>query len=300
MRPPGPLPVRPARSRPASRASLRASGLAKSRSPRPPPAAAGVVAVGVDAGATSATAGSAVAAASPDAATTPIPARKASRSATVSPTAAYTAIGEPTSTRLPSATSWRRITPSVSASTSTTALSVSIVTIASPAANSSPTATIQVERTASVASAAISGIRRISARPSPAISRSLAATSSLRAMAARSSTLLMLGDASPPVTRSTGWSSQSKKRRWISSDSQPPYDVPHGALLDDEHVVRLPDALADGVPVDAGPVEPAQVDDLGVRTGLLDGVEDEVRHHAVGEDREQPTRRRTAALPTGR
>jgi hypothetical protein len=30
------------------------------------------------------------------------------------------------------------------------------------------------------------------------------------------------GDASPPVTRSIGWSSQSKKRRWISSASQPP------------------------------------------------------------------------------
>ena len=45
-------------------------------------------------------------------------------------------------------------------------------------------------------------------------------------MAARSSTLLMLGEASPPVTRCTGESSQSKKRRWISSASQPPYDVP--------------------------------------------------------------------------
>ena len=30
------------------------------------------------------------------------------------------------------------------------------------------------------------------------------------------------GLASPPVTRSTGWSSQSKKRRWISSASHPP------------------------------------------------------------------------------
>ena len=44
----------------------------------------------------------------------------------------------------------------------------------------------------------------------PTTSVSLAATSSVLAMAARSSTLLMLGDASPPVTRSTGWSSQSK------------------------------------------------------------------------------------------
>ena len=36
----------------------------------------------------------------------------------------------------------------------------------------------------------------------------------------------MLGLASPPVTRCTGWSRKSKKRRWISSASQPPYDVP--------------------------------------------------------------------------
>ena len=49
-----------------------------------------------------------------------------------------------------------------------------------------------------------------------------ATTSSVRAIAARSSTFEMLGRASAPVTRCTGWSSQSKKRRWISSASQPP------------------------------------------------------------------------------
>src|SRR5262249_4372638 len=43
-----------------------------------------------------------------------------------------------------------------------------------------------------------------------AISVSAAATSAALAIAARSSTLLMLGDASPPVTRWTGESSQSK------------------------------------------------------------------------------------------
>src|SRR6478609_7771894 len=46
-----------------------------------------------------------------------------------------------------------------------------------------------------------------------------ATTSSVRAIAARSSTREMLGEASPPVTRATGWSSQSKYRRWISSAS---------------------------------------------------------------------------------
>ena len=61
------------------------------------------------------------------------------------------------------------------------------------------------------------------ALPKPARTRSRpATTSSVRAIAARSSTLEMLGLASAPVTRCTGWSSQSKKRRWISSASQPP------------------------------------------------------------------------------
>ena len=59
--------------------------------------------------------------------------------------------------------------------------------------------------------------------PKPARTRSMpATTSSVRAIAARSSTFEMLGLASEPVTRCTGWSSQSKKRRWISSASQPP------------------------------------------------------------------------------
>ena len=35
----------------------------------------------------------------------------------------------------------------------------------------------------------------------------------------------MLGDDSLPWTRAIGASSQSKYRRWISSASQPPYDV---------------------------------------------------------------------------
>src|SRR6185436_19666705 len=59
-----------------------------------------------------------------------------------------------------------------------------------------------------------------------AISARAAATSASFAIAALSSTLLMLGDASPPVTRQTGPSRRSKKRRWISSASHPPYDVP--------------------------------------------------------------------------
>ena len=61
------------------------------------------------------------------------------------------------------------------------------------------------------------------ALPKPVRTRSRpATTSSVRAIAARSSTFEMLGLASEPDTRCTGWSSQSKKRRWTSSASQPP------------------------------------------------------------------------------
>ena len=89
------------------------------------------------------------------------------------------------------------------------------------------TATGQPARVADVVAAAISGMRSSSGMSVPHDRVSArSTTSSVFAMAARSSTLLMLGDASPPVTRCTGWSSQSKKRRWISSASQPPYDVP--------------------------------------------------------------------------
>jgi hypothetical protein len=97
-------------------------------------------------------------------------------------------------------------------------------------------------------------------------------------IAARSSTLLMLGDASPPVTRSIGRSSQSNSRRPISSASHPPYEVPTGPLLDDEHPVGLADAGAERVPVEAGPVQPAQVDHLGVDARLLDRGQ-RLRHH---------------------
>src|SRR4051794_16523514 len=56
----------------------------------------------------------------------------------------------------------------------------------------------------------------------PAMPRSLAATSDECAYAARSRTLLMVGDASPPVTRSMGESSQSNSRLPTSSESQLP------------------------------------------------------------------------------
>ena len=120
--------------------------------------------------------------------------------------------------------------PSISEAYSTTALSVSISASGVPTSTFWPTATSQVAIAASVTPVSTSGMRivvAISAPPIPARSRSMpATTSSVRAIAARSSTFEMLGLASLPVTRCTGWSSQSKKRRWISSASHPPYEVP--------------------------------------------------------------------------
>ena len=150
----------------------------------------------------------------------------ASRSVTDSPAAPTSAIGAPVSTSAPGSTSSRRITPSVSASTSTTAFAVSTVATTSRADTDAFSATDQLDSTASVVPVAISGIRSSSGTAQAPdvgeIWRSAVTTSSDRAIAARSSTLLIDGDASPPVTRSTGWSSQSKNRRWISSASQPP------------------------------------------------------------------------------
>ena len=69
-------------------------------------------------------------------------------------------------------------------------------------------ATGQPASIADVVAAAISGMRRSSGIVSTARrGQRGSTTSSVFAMAARSSTLLMLGDASPPVTRCTGWSS---------------------------------------------------------------------------------------------
>ena len=57
------------------------------------------------------------------------------------------------------------------------------------------------------------------------------------------------------------------------------------ALLGDQHLVGLRQALLDRVPVDARPVEPAQVDHLGVDLAvLLDRRQHVRRHPEVGED----------------
>ena len=64
-----------------------------------------------------------------------------------------------------------------------------------------------------------------------------------------------------------------------------PVGSPEGTLLCDEDVVRLLDALADGVPVDAGAIKPAKVDDVRVDgVDLVEGLEHVVGHGEVTDD----------------
>jgi hypothetical protein len=93
------------------------------------------------------------------AAVPPSSARAASTSATVSPGAAISAIGAPTATVVPGPTSVRTSTPAPSAGTSTAALSVSTVAIASPSANSACSASNHSDSVAWSVFAATSGIR---------------------------------------------------------------------------------------------------------------------------------------------
>ncbi len=212
IRPPGPVPVTLSSSIPRSRASFRTNGVAKSR--RPLVAAAGAATAAV----TSSGSGMAGAAAPTS--------RAGSMSASVSPGASTTAMGSPTAIVDPGSAISRARIPSTSAAYSTRAFSVSI------SASGSPIAICVAHRDQPGLDDRLAGVgghlrhphhgghqrcpipTRIFSRP--------ATTSSVLAIAARSSTLEMLGDASSPDTRSTGWSSQSKSLRCISSASQPP------------------------------------------------------------------------------
>src|SRR3954454_13131240 len=192
-------------------------------------------------------------------------------------------IAVPTSTSVPSATSVRRMTPSDSASTSTTALSVSTVAITSEAEKRVLTATGQPASVADVVAAAISGMRRSSGMsvPDPGL-EGLDDLFGLR----DGGPLEDLADARRRLATGHPLHGVVEVVEEAALDlvGQPAaVRRPDRALLGDEHVVRLLDALADGVPVDAGPVEPTEVDDLGVQVAdLLDGLEDVVRHGQVG------------------
>ena len=123
--------------------------------------------------------------------------------------------------------------PGSSAWYSTIAFSVSISAMASPTATRSPGPTSQLAMAASVASASTLGIRTteaisVTVRPGPHLPESgpdaLQPGSDLLGPRDRRP-LEYPGDRRRRLaagTRCTGWSSQSKNRRWISSASHPP------------------------------------------------------------------------------
>ena len=151
IRPPGPVPVRPARSMPCASAKRRASGLALMRSPVSAfgagtgwGAAGGVSPPPLAGGAGSGFAGGSGLGALPSprsaGAESPSPARGEGEVASPSPV--IRAIGVPTFTpSLPSATRIFAITPSSTASNSIVALSVSISASRSPDLTVSPSLT---------------------------------------------------------------------------------------------------------------------------------------------------------------
>ena len=168
MRPLGPVPAIPASAIPASFASRRAIGLTKSR---PVGRAASDVASAVGTGETGAgslagEAGTGVGVAAvvlPEFESTPRLASATSTSSTSSPGAAIKAMGSPMVTSCPSVAMRCARVPSASASTSTTALSVSMIAITSPVEKDAPTPVGHWDKTALEAPAATSGMRRSSA-----------------------------------------------------------------------------------------------------------------------------------------
>src|ERR1035437_10357807 len=276
IRPPGPLPLMSAMDRPAFLARRRARGLLKTRVP--PPLATSTKGDGVEFEFEVKEAG--FDGAAPD--ITPSSDSSAPRSSTCSPGCPSSEIGAPTSTTAPADTSVLRITPSASAGTSTTAFSVSTVAMTSPVLKGVFSGIGQWDSTASPASAAPSGMR------------SNRAMSGRRDLGEPHCDFLALGDRRPfqdladaPRGLTTGHSLHGL----IEPVEEPPLDLvgepasigrPEGALFGDQHVVGLLDALPNGVPVDAGAIEPAQVDHLGVDVAeLRDGFKDVVHHREV-------------------
>ena len=155
-----------------------------------------------------------------------------------------------------------------------------------------PTATSQVAIAASVTPASTSGIRMtvaIRLRPFRRARRSMpATTSSVRAIAARSSTFEMLGLASPPVTRCDRLIEPVEVAALDLVGEPAAVRGALRALLDDQHGVRLLDRLADRLPVERGPVEPAQVDDVGVDARSARSPRGSGDHRQVADDRRRP------------
>src|SRR5436305_6555049 len=218
---------------------------------------------------------------------TPRDCNSAPRSPTCSPRSPSTAIGSPTSTCAPGGTSVFNTRPSASASTSTAAFSVSTVARASRAEKSPDSSTSHSESTASVALAASSGIR--STRAMASVPRDLVERCDDLSGLGDGRALQHLADAG------RGDAAGHPSYRRVEKVEVPAVDLvgqppavrgSNGALLGDQELVGLGETGLDGLPVDAGAVEPAQVDHLCVELvpgRRLEGVR---RHPEVGQYRQ--------------
>ena len=61
-------------------------------------------------------------------------------------------------------------------------------------------------------------------------------------------------------------------------------------MLQHDHAVGLAHTFADRVPVDAGPVQRAQIDDLGIDVHLVGHLNSQWRHGEIGQNREPHAR----------
>src|ERR1700730_18401360 len=278
MRPLGPVPETPPRSRSASRASRRTSGVAKTRPPR-----VEVIVVG----------------ASPefgltgdggepfedgDAPRTPRSRNAASMSSTASPGMPLRAIAAPTSTCSPEPTRNRKMTPASSASMSTMALSVSTVAMASDFLNGTPSCTCHSDSNAVSAPAAMAGIR------------SRVGMSGLQDFRQLRGDFLGLGDggafehladARGGLPAGDPFDGMVEPIEIATLDLVGQPTAVGGAarsLFGNHDAVGLFDAGADRVPVHAGAIQPPQVDNVGVDMAGVDGLQAVVDHREIGED----------------
>src|SRR5665213_2049414 len=277
--PPGPVAAISARSRSASFAIRRASGLLKMRrggSVADTPSAE----VG-DAAATTGTSGADVSRSSVAGRN---PASNSTISASDSPGSPRTAIGSPTATVAPAETKVLRIIPAESAGRSTIALSVSIVAIASNAANGTDCSTSQPTSTAPSPPAETSGIRSSHAT---SVAHDLDETAGDLGGLRYGRPFEHLADARRGFGAGDALYGLIEPIEEAALDlvGEPPaVRGPHWALFGNNNDSGLLHARFDRAPVDARPVEPAQIDNLRIdRADLRDAVEHVLHHREVTE-----------------
>src|SRR6185312_4963434 len=219
-----------------------------------------------------------------------------------SPAASSTAIGSPIAADAPASSTMRPIVPDSSAAYSTTAFSVSISAIGSPTAISSPSATSQVAMAASSAPARTLGMRTIEATsthlPESGTNPLQAGDDLLGACNGRP--LEHLRDARRGLRTGDALHGLVEPVEEAALDLVGEPAAVGGALgafFDDEHAVRLADARADGVPVQAGAVQEAQVDEFCIHTGLCDRFGAAMHHRQVAQHRHVRARAAHRRLP---